>query len=257
MIFQSNWGLTTWTSAITMKKHNIAVFIADLSIMRATPQLLKSAHTSGAGLTGSGRAVPCALGFAEESSPLTVDPEVASGEVVQCSTRSRRSAVFLFHQAPELSELAGLTPCSPAPILHSFRAFRAARCGTVGQLTIRAFQRPRRGISMRFRAVAASAALVLLAMTGTAACSSSSGAAETPQPPAGPAASVKSAPVEGVVGRVETGKRAGVPTLDGQSVVGPSECAVPVEEIPVECALDLSFDEISVGESAGDVPDAQ
>ncbi|MEU0357264.1 hypothetical protein [Streptomyces cyaneofuscatus] len=113
---------------------------------------------------------------------------------------------------------------------------------------------------MRFRTVAASAALVLFAMTGAAACSSSSGAAETPQPPAGPAASVKSAPVEGLegmAGRIETGKRAGVPTLDGQSVVGPSECAVPVEEIPVECAVEPSFGEISVGESAGDVPDAQ
>ncbi|KAB2592916.1 hypothetical protein F5983_07495 [Streptomyces arboris] len=110
---------------------------------------------------------------------------------------------------------------------------------------------------MRFRTAAASAALVLFAMTGAAACSSSSGAAETPQPPAGPAASVKSAPVEGMAGRVETGKRAGVPTLDGQSVVGPSECAVPVEEIPAECALDLSFDESSVGEPAADAPDAQ
>ncbi|MFI5899277.1 hypothetical protein [Streptomyces cyaneofuscatus] len=110
---------------------------------------------------------------------------------------------------------------------------------------------------MRFRTVAASAALVLFAMTGAAACSSSSGAAETPQPPAGPAASVESAPVEGMAGRIETGKRAGVPTLDGQSVVGPSECAVPVEEIPAECALDLSFDESSVGEPAADAPDAQ
>ncbi|MFJ8843421.1 hypothetical protein ACIRFF_11010 [Streptomyces cyaneofuscatus] len=94
-------------------------------------------------------------------------------------------------------------------------------------------------------------------MTGAASCSSSSGAAETPRPPAGPAASVKSAPVEGMAGRVETGKRAGVPTLDGQSVVGPSECAVPVEEIPAECALDLSFDESSVGEPAANAPDAQ
>ncbi|MFJ9980438.1 hypothetical protein [Streptomyces cyaneofuscatus] len=100
-------------------------------------------------------------------------------------------------------------------------------------------------------------------MTGASACSSSSGAAETPQSPAGPAASVKSAPVEGMEGvaeRVETGKRAGVPTLDGQSVVGPSECAVPVEEIPAECAVDPSFGEISVGESAdgaADAPDAQ
>ncbi|WTA91039.1 hypothetical protein OG323_19540 [Streptomyces cyaneofuscatus] len=113
---------------------------------------------------------------------------------------------------------------------------------------------------MRFRTVAASAALVLFAMTGAAACSSSSDAAETPQSPAGPAASVKSAPVdgmEGMAGRIETGKRAGVPTLDGQSVVGPSECAVPVEEIPAECALDLSFDEMSVGESADAAPDAQ
>ncbi|MFZ4272822.1 hypothetical protein ACOZFM_08920 [Streptomyces arboris] len=60
-----------------------------------------------------------------------------------------------------------------------------------------------------------------------------------------------------MAGRVETGKRAGVPTLDGQSVVGPSECAVPVEEIPAECALDLSFDKSSVGEPAADAPDAQ
>ncbi|MFD3970716.1 hypothetical protein [Streptomyces cyaneofuscatus] len=94
-------------------------------------------------------------------------------------------------------------------------------------------------------------------MTGAAACSSSSGAAETPQSPAGPAASVKSAPVEGVAGHVETGKRAGVPTLDGQSVVGPSECAVPVEEIPAECAVDPSFGEISVGEPVGSAPDAR
>ncbi|MEU8565640.1 hypothetical protein AB0C45_29670 [Streptomyces cyaneofuscatus] len=97
-------------------------------------------------------------------------------------------------------------------------------------------------------------------MTGAAACSSSSGAAEAPQSPAGPAASVESVPVEGLegmAGRIETGKRAGVPTLDGQSVAGPSECAVPVEEIPAECAVDPSFGEISVGESADDVPDAQ
>ncbi|MGA5043663.1 hypothetical protein [Streptomyces arboris] len=60
-----------------------------------------------------------------------------------------------------------------------------------------------------------------------------------------------------MAGRVETGKRAGVPTLDGQSVVGPSECAVPVEEIPAACALDLSFDESSAGEPATDAPDAQ
>lgn len=64
------------------EKHRIATIIADLSIMRATPQALKRTHTSGAGPTGSVRAVPCALGSTEESSPLAMEPEIgSSGEV--------------------------------------------------------------------------------------------------------------------------------------------------------------------------------
>ncbi|WP_433400202.1 hypothetical protein [Streptomyces sp. CA-146814] len=110
---------------------------------------------------------------------------------------------------------------------------------------------------MRFRTVAASAALALLAATGAAACSSPSGAAETSRPATTPA-SVKSAPVEGMAGRVETGERqVGGPTVDGQSATGDSKCAVAVGEIPAECALDLSFSRSSDGEPAAGAPDAR
>lgn len=110
---------------------------------------------------------------------------------------------------------------------------------------------------MRFRTVAASAAFVLLAATGAAACSSPSDAAETSRPATTPA-SAKSAPLDGLAGRVETGERQkGGPTLDGLSVTRASECAVAVEEIPAECALDLSFAESSDGEPAAGAPDAR
>ncbi|MFJ9637049.1 hypothetical protein [Streptomyces sp. NPDC101178] len=110
---------------------------------------------------------------------------------------------------------------------------------------------------MRFRTVAASAALALLAATGAAACSSPSGAAETSRRATAPA-SAESAPVEGIAGRVETGDRQkGGPTFDGQSVSRAYECAVAAGEIPAECALDLSFAESSDGEAAVGAPDAR
>ncbi|WP_433400199.1 hypothetical protein [Streptomyces sp. CA-146814] len=77
-----------------MKKHRIATIIADLSIMRATPQVLKRTHASGAGPTGSVRAVPCALGSTEESSPLAMEPEIgSSGEVGGVRVRVRVHAL--------------------------------------------------------------------------------------------------------------------------------------------------------------------
>lgn len=90
--------------------------------------------------------------------------------------------------------------------LHSFSALRLARCGTVGQLTTRMSGRPRRGIFMRFRTVAVSAALVLCATAGGAACSSSSDTADATRPE-GPAASTTPVPVDGMAGYVETGER--------------------------------------------------
>ncbi|MFF6907372.1 hypothetical protein ACFY9Q_15655 [Streptomyces sp. NPDC012389] len=110
---------------------------------------------------------------------------------------------------------------------------------------------------MRLRTVAASAVFVLCAAAGAAACSVPSDASDRSRP-AGPAASADPAPVEGMTGNIETGKRqAGPPRMEGQSAAGPSECAVPVDRIPVECALDLSFDESSDGELASGAPDAQ
>jgi len=110
---------------------------------------------------------------------------------------------------------------------------------------------------MRLRTVAASAALVLCAATGAAACSSSSDSSESTRP-AGPAASAETAPVEGMAGNIETGKRqAGPPQMDGQSAKDSSACAASAEEIPAECALDLSFAESSVGEPAAEAPNPQ
>lgn len=110
---------------------------------------------------------------------------------------------------------------------------------------------------MRFRTAAASAALVLCAATGAAACSSSSGGSESTRP-AGPAAPSDPAPVEGMAGNIETGTRqAGQPQLEGQGVTDPAECAVPVDEIPASCALDLSFSGSSDGQPAAEPPDAR
>lgn len=104
---------------------------------------------------------------------------------------------------------------------------------------------------MRFRTVAASAALVLSATAGAAACSSSSDAADTTRP-AGPSAPKKPASAEDLKGRIETGKRqAGAPRAAGRDA---TECATSAAEIPEKCALDVSFAETTDGEPAAGAP---
>ncbi|MFJ6613728.1 hypothetical protein ACIQPT_26010 [Streptomyces sp. NPDC091289] len=104
---------------------------------------------------------------------------------------------------------------------------------------------------MRFRTAAASAALVLCATAGVAACSSSSDTADAERP----AAPTVPAPEEGPLGKIETGKRqTGPPELNGQSAAGPAKCATTVAEIPAECALDLSFADFAEGERASGPP---
>ncbi|GHC64649.1 hypothetical protein [Streptomyces flavofungini] len=106
---------------------------------------------------------------------------------------------------------------------------------------------------MRLRTVAASAALVLCATTGAAACSSSPDAADTSRP-AGPAAT-KPAPAEDVRGRIETGKRqAGAPKTGGHDGAHSPECAASAAEIPEKCALDISFAESTDGEPGDGAP---
>ncbi|MEV3894558.1 MULTISPECIES: hypothetical protein [Streptomyces] len=107
---------------------------------------------------------------------------------------------------------------------------------------------------MRFRTAAASAALVLCASAGVAACSSSSDTADAIRPE-GPAASTKPVPVDGPAGYIETGeRRAGPPETDGRVGAGPAECEKSAAAIPAECALDLSFHDIAEGEPAAGPP---
>lgn len=110
---------------------------------------------------------------------------------------------------------------------------------------------------MRFRAVAASAALVLGAATGVAACSSLPDGSGSSRP-AAPGPSDSPSPVDGLTGDIETGKRQpGPPLMVGQGGEGTTRCAGEVEEIPAECALDLSFGESSDGQEAPHAPDAR
>ncbi|MFB7227812.1 hypothetical protein [Streptomyces griseus] len=104
---------------------------------------------------------------------------------------------------------------------------------------------------MRFRTVAASAALVLCATAGVVACSSSSDTADANRP-AGPTAP---ASVDGLTENIETGKRrAGPPETGGQEATGPAKCATSAAEIPAECAVDVTFSEITEGERAKEPP---
>ncbi|WP_405190098.1 hypothetical protein OG473_11885 [Streptomyces anulatus] len=104
---------------------------------------------------------------------------------------------------------------------------------------------------MRFRTVAVSAALVLCATAGGAACSSSPDTAR----PDGPATSTKPVPLDGPAGYIETGeRRAGPPETDGRVGAGPAECEKSAAAIPAECALDLSFHDIAEGEPAAGPP---
>ncbi|MFH9071056.1 hypothetical protein [Streptomyces alboflavus] len=104
---------------------------------------------------------------------------------------------------------------------------------------------------MRVRTVVASAALVLCATAGAAACSSSSDAADTGRPTS-PSAPEKPAAADDFKGRVETGKaQAGGPRTEGRDV---TECAVSAAEIPEKCALDVSFSETIEGEPATGAP---
>ncbi|WP_097869869.1 hypothetical protein [Streptomyces sp. rh34] len=107
---------------------------------------------------------------------------------------------------------------------------------------------------MRMRTVAVSAALVLCATAGTAACSSSPDTADTADAtrPAAPATPV---PVDGMAGYVETGERqAGPPETDGRVGAGPAECETSAAAIPAECALDIPFHDIAEAEPAGGPP---
>lgn len=107
---------------------------------------------------------------------------------------------------------------------------------------------------MRFRTVAVSAALVLCAAAGVAACSSPSDTADATRP-AGPATSATPVPVDGMAGSIETGeRRAGPPETDGRVGAGPAVCEAPAAAIPAECALDLSFRDIAEGEPAAGPP---
>ncbi|MFH9292604.1 hypothetical protein [Streptomyces sp. NPDC017520] len=107
---------------------------------------------------------------------------------------------------------------------------------------------------MRFRTVAVSAALVLCATAGTAACSSPSDAADGTRP-AGPATSATPVPGDGMAGNIETGeRRAGPPETDGRVGAGPAMCETSAAAIPAECALDLSFHDIAEGEQAAGPP---
>ncbi|MFH9688076.1 hypothetical protein ACH4LE_17405 [Streptomyces sp. NPDC017413] len=104
---------------------------------------------------------------------------------------------------------------------------------------------------MRFRTVAVSAALVLCATAGAAACSSPSDTADVTRP----ATSATPVPVEGMAGSIETGeRRAGPPETDGRVGVGLPVCETSAAVIPAECALDLSFHTIAEGEAAARPP---
>ncbi|MFH9267118.1 hypothetical protein ACH4KN_23135 [Streptomyces sp. NPDC017546] len=104
---------------------------------------------------------------------------------------------------------------------------------------------------MRMRTAAVSAALVLCAMAGTAACSSSPDTSDATRP-AGPATPV---PVDGKAGYVETGERqGGPPGTDGRVGAGPAECETSAAAIPAECALDIPFHDIAEAEPAGGPP---
>ncbi|MET8880154.1 hypothetical protein ACFYZ6_16405 [Streptomyces rubiginosohelvolus] len=104
---------------------------------------------------------------------------------------------------------------------------------------------------MRLRTAAASAALVLCATAGLAACSSSPGTADAERP----AAPTAPASVEGLAENIETGKLATEPPeLNEQSVAGPEKCARSAADIPAECAVDPSFAEVTEGERAAEPP---
>ncbi|MEU0102096.1 hypothetical protein [Streptomyces sp. NPDC006267] len=107
---------------------------------------------------------------------------------------------------------------------------------------------------MRFRTVAASATFVLCASTGAAACSSSPGPTDATRP-AAPAVSATPVPAEGMAGHIETGRRqAGPPPTGGQDGTGPAKCATSAAAIPAECALDLSFPDVTEGKPATEPP---
>lgn len=106
---------------------------------------------------------------------------------------------------------------------------------------------------MRFRTVAVTAALVLCATAGGAACSSSPDTADVTRPE-GPAASATPVPVDGPAGYTGTGgRRAGPPGTDGRGGADPA-CETSAAAIPEECALDLSFHDIAEGEPAPGPP---
>ncbi|QDQ09517.1 hypothetical protein FH965_02210 [Streptomyces spectabilis] len=110
---------------------------------------------------------------------------------------------------------------------------------------------------MRFRTVAASAALVLCATTVGTACASSPDPKDTTRP-AGPAVPAKSASAQDLKRRIETGeRRTDEPKMGGRDGSDSTDCATSAAEIPEKCALDLSFAESSEGEPGAGSPDEQ
>lgn len=107
---------------------------------------------------------------------------------------------------------------------------------------------------MRFRTVAASAALVLCATTAATACSSSGTTDDTR--PASPAASSSPVSVEGVTGKVETGKpQAGEPDMVEPNEESSADCAASAARISPECEVPgLSSTEIEEGRPAAGAP---
>ncbi len=104
---------------------------------------------------------------------------------------------------------------------------------------------------MRLRTAAASAALVLCATAGLAACSSSPDTteAERPAAPTGPAS------VKELAENIETGKLATEPPeLNEQSVPGPEKCALLRRRHPRGVRRRPSFAEVTEGERAAEPP---
>ncbi|MEU2759905.1 MULTISPECIES: hypothetical protein [unclassified Streptomyces] len=103
---------------------------------------------------------------------------------------------------------------------------------------------------MRLRTAAASAALVLCATAGLAACSSPPDTVDAERP-----APTASGPESGPAENAETGRRqAAPPELSGLSVAESEKCARAAADIAAECALDPSFAAVTEGERAAEPP---
>ncbi|MFE3664015.1 hypothetical protein ACFXOR_13770 [Streptomyces sp. NPDC059164] len=104
---------------------------------------------------------------------------------------------------------------------------------------------------MRLRIAAASAALVLCATAGLAACSSPPDTVDAERPAAPTAPGPEAGPAE----NAETGRgQAAPPELSGLSVAESEKCARAAADIAAECALDPSFAAVTEGERAAEPP---